>query len=550
MPTTRLPSDLESIAQTLMEELASPISLSVSLLMKYGEYDQLAVKQVDPSSYNSSFRFWQDTVAVSFLRKLEDLPTTIDRKAVAVKSFFDCERQNYLTNERLSPFFFENCSVHSETLPARIIARARDFIRNTLGPVPLLDKVQGRFGPGATFGDKGRLTTVPDKMSSQPTLTPDATCFAFSWIETQWAKACSSAGKDLKFVRGNRFTTVPKDCSKDRGICIEPSINVFYQLGIGRIIRSRLKAVGIDLQFGQETHAQVAREASIRGHLATIDLSNASDTVCSNLVKLLLPRKWHDLLFDLRSPTTLLDGRTYRLEKFSSMGNGYTFELETLLFLALTQAVSLERGRVDMIGSELFMYGDDCICPTEIAEDVLSTLNFFGMTPNVKKTFLTGPFRESCGGDYFNGVDVRPHFLRKIPNEPQEYITLANGLRRLVSSDTGAGPRDDAVRRTWFRVLDAIPSAIRACRGPKSLGDIVIHDHPQRWSWRWRNSIRYVKVYRPAKYRRVGLHHFRDDVVFASALYGAIDTDQRGAPLGVLPRDAVSGFKLGWVPFS
>jgi hypothetical protein len=310
---------------------------------------------------------------------------------------------------------------------------------------------------------------------------------------------------------------------------------------------------GIDLRNGQDIHRQVACEASKDGHLATIDLSNASDTVSYNLVKLLLPAKWFHLLDSLRSPFTLINGKWVKLEKFSSMGNGFTFELETLLFLAIS-LVAVRQKTIPVRGSVL-VYGDDIIVPSTSAKNVIEFLKFLGFTPNEKKTFSEGWFRESCGGDYFRGAAVRPHFLKELPNEPQDFIRFANGLRRV-----GMGHGDDLHRydftfRAWLRVLDAIPSPIRRLRGPQDLGDIVIHDdRTDLWSAKRRNSIRYIRCYKPVPARRVGWGHWHPSVVLATALYGLGD-GSRG-PLnhrdggGVTPRGAVSGYRVGWAVYS
>jgi hypothetical protein len=312
---------------------------------------------------------------------------------------------------------------------------------------------------------------------------------------------------------------------------------VFFQLGYGRIIRNRLSRHGIHLDEGQDIHRRLAREASTDGRFATLDLSNASDTVCRNLVKLLLPPSWFAVLDSLRSKKTYFRGKWYLLEKFSSMGNGFTFELETLVFLCLASAFSEDL----RLGVDVFAFGDDIIVPTGISKDVIAALSFFGLKVNDEKSFVSGPFRESCGGDYFLGVDVRPFFLKNSPSTPQQLISFANGITR--SADNIA--RRTLVHRAWLSILDGLPVEIRRLRGPKDLGDLVIHDDRERWQVRRRHSIRYVRVYRPARFRKVSWKHFSPDVLLAAAVYGV--------PWGggeIIPRDSVSGYKIGWVAFS
>lgn len=522
------------------EDIDTPQSLACAMLARYGEWDQLVLRRSDPARYADPRSFFKDNLATAILSKCRGLPTTTDLRAAAVKSFFDSERACYLSNERLSPLVHDDYSSVPEGVRL-IVSTARKYLAHLLGPCP--DLPPGRFGPGATYGDKGRLTTVPDKMSTRPTLTSGAYPFLFQWSGTQWASACSDASRPPLFVRGNRFTTVPKDSKKDRGICIEPSINLFYQLGYGSVIKSRLLTnAGVNLSLSQDLHRQVVCDASSQGHLATIDLSSASDTVCKNLVKLLLPERWFSALDDLRSPSTFIEGKWVYLEKFSSMGNGYTFELETVIFQSLVFSLMTHLGFLPREGKNLFVFGDDIIVPTDVASDVCAMLSYFGFTVNKDKTFITGSFRESCGADFFLGKSVRPFFLKELPHEPQHFIAWANGIRR-VCRDHFSGNRycDSLFRRSWFGILDAIPSAIRACRGPEFLGDLVIHDEPDRWQTRRRNQISYCRVYRPARYRWVEWKHFRPAVVLATATYGTGNGER-----GVLPRDSVAGFKVGW----
>ncbi len=532
-----LPQSVEKAVQRLCVDLATPRSLTVKLLMEYGEWDQLADLAVDPKHYSHPESYWRDALVTDLLRKCQDLPTTIDRKVVAEESFLECERQCFRTNVRLYPLFDGASASPYPRGVSDFLSKAQKIVKDILGPcsVPL----DGKFGPGSTFGDRGELCTIPDKMSSNPTLTPDAWVFLSQWKDTLWARACGSSGKVVEAVRGNRFTTVPKDAKKDRGIAVEPSINVYYQLAYGQLIRKRLRRSGIDLNEGQSLHRRLACEASTEGSLCTLDLSNASDTICSNLVKLLLPPSWFNRLDSLRSKATYFRGAFRHLDKFSSMGNGFTFELETLIFLSLVGAVC----GPNSIGSTVFAFGDDLIFPTEFSKDVISMLEFFGMTVNKRKTFVDGHFRESCGGDFFNGVNVRPHYLKSSPNEPQQLIALANGLMRSANGDF---VREHLIHRARLSILDGLPSDIRKCRGPSDLGDLLIYDNePSNWSTRWKHGIRYFRCYRPASFRKISWRGFSADVLLASIVYGV-----RYDPLGVSPRDNVLGHRCDWVALS
>lgn len=555
-------SELRAVALALCGGHATPTKELVKSFIKEERWDELVALKVDPSSYSSAYAYLDDVAAWSLLRKYEPLPTKVDRKKAALESFWKSEHGCYRTNERLSPFVYGSHAVSDESMYVFIELCRKKVIELVGTNIPSRD---GRFGPGATYGDRGSLTTIPDKMQTSVSLTPAAWPFLVPWTGTLWARAAANRDESFSFERGNRFTTVPKDCTKDRGISVEPSVNLFYQLGVGNTLRERLKArVGLDLRVAQDIHRRVACEASISGDFATIDLSSASDTIAYNLVKLLLPHAIFDVLDALRSSFTLLPSEEadhwVKLEKFSSMGNGYTFELETIVFLAIAMAVMETLNIQPKVGVNVFVFGDDIIVPTSTAEVLIAALAFFGMSTNKDKTFIKGPFRESCGGDFFGGLNVRPYFQKKEPNEPHELIAMVNGIRRLSHHDCSRPHILPNFHRAWLRGRDFLPSHIRDCVGPEALGDLCLHDEESRWNTRVRSSIRYVRVYKPAQHREVKWCSFDEDVILAGRLYGVGRTERvitcekdrirDKIPDSFKPRDSVSGYSLGWIPYS
>lgn len=527
---------LRKVAITLCDGVGSPRALSVKLLIEHEEYVQLFSLKTEPHHYSDSESYFRDCQVTEFLRKLElDLPG-LDLQGDAERLFLSCEAENTKTNARLKHFSDGFYETPGESRIEGILLRARRIVSGILRRIP--DDLSGRFGPGATFEDLGKMVTIPDKMSSRPTVTSGAKCFETLWSRTAWCRSLYSqpSKSSPKIVRGNRFTTVPKDALKRRGICVEPSLNVYYQLAVGRHIRSKLQRAGLNLLEAQHVHRSVARAASSSGAFATIDLSNASDLVSYELVKLLVPRPWFELLDSLRSPFTRVNGRWYHLQKFSSMGNGYTFELETLLFLALAIACAQECNHEDStLNRGVWVYGDDIIVPTDLAPVVVACLKWCGLKPNTTKTFLTGSFRESCGGDFFDGVAVRPHYQKEDPDEPQKRISMANGLRRSADRDFS---RRSFLLRPWFETLDSLPTGIRKLRGPESFGDLVIHDD-KRWCFReHRDGRGEILTYSPVT-RLLGWEYWKPETVLASALYG-LSSD------GVPFRGNVTGYRARW----
>mgnify|MGYP001098650549 CR=1 FL=1 len=584
-----LTDDLKRVALRLLKALDNDEARVVADHIRHNRWDSLVKIKFDPTlhQHKSVDQFRRVCLAQEFLRKAEFLDTSVDKPAVAREGFLLSEKQCKETNDRLDAFLGDN-PVYTTALEDRadlILRQARAWIRRLLGPLP--NRLSGRFGPGAVFESAEwrhkRSMTAYDKLRNVPCTSQNVSHALVDHLvwETAYAHAWADACPDRSFprVRGNRFTTVPKDATKDRGIAIEPGINVLGQLAVGDELKQRLRRVGIDLRGvsdrvhpilkrlglelglpwkGQHLHRKMAKEASVSGSHATIDLTNASDTICLNLVKLLLPEDWYILLSELRSPMTLYsptgrkrDRRWYRLEKFSSMGNGYTFELETTIFCALAHAVGCR------IGHDTFVYGDDIIVPSHLSREMLAILRFCGLTPNAGKTFVSEiPFRESCGGDFFLGHDVRPFYIKEDPYaSPSALIGFANNLR--AWSLKWDMPELIAVRAA---VLDSIPADIRRCRGPEELGNLCIHDDEPNWAVTWRQSKRWIRVWRPVlrkRYlfsiaRRVPLKGKRFQVVRELSETGvALTAALTGLPSdGISPRNAVEGYRFGRVAYS
>lgn len=577
----------------LCETVASPVSEYALKCARARDWKGLMSLDVKPADYSCPRAYYGDAQVAAYLSKFPDFDLGITKKAAAEATFWSAEKQCYKTNERLGPLLSD--PIHYGDGINTFVTIWRQIIRRAIGPVPdytMLTNV--KFGPGSTYANVGDDILLADKLDGNYTVTEQACEWLPSLEPTSWWRHAAAnrhcvysdyavsddvckferdpgyATRQFKTVDGNRFTTVPKNAKTDRGICIEASANVSMQLAVGSKLSDLMKrAFGWDKETCQEYHRLLARIGSLTGAVATIDLSNASDTVSKSLVQLLLPPAWFDLLDQLRSHKTLVNGKWVVLEKFSSMGNGFTFELETLIFRSLIATVEVLDGwETDRYapGVDYSVFGDDIIVPTNVSASVVSALKFFGFTPNEKKTFLTGPFRESCGGDYYRGFDVRPHHVRKDVELPSELIALANGIRRFrLRYDLTDPSSPKRTVQIWRIVLNGIPKNIRACRGPEELGDLVIHDHETVWlrGAVTRNSVRYLRVWRPVANRVKPWEHYRPGVVMACALYGVPsgtppikpgdDISESWRRSGVVPRirgSYVSGYRFGRIAFS
>lgn len=521
-----------------LEALNTPTAVKVAILWRHGEWDQIANLSVDPHHYDDSLwgaeKFSRDVQAVDFLRKNRDLKTTFDREEVAVQSFYRSEQKCYRSNERLRVLnarYRDGFPVDSLGLRLHnFVDAVRRRVRKILGPLPTNLREQVKFGPGATYESKSFLcsdVTIGDKITENCAATPEALAVVRHSCEGTPIDIYANWVARLFPVRGNRFISVPKNAKTFRGICIEPGANVYVQLAVGRFVRLALRKVGIDLDHGQHHHQLLAGEGSVTGSWCTIDLESASDTVSYELVKLLLPEQWFLLLDSLRSPYTSVNGKWVKLEKFSSMGNGFTFELETLIFGVIAEVAS--NGQ---LGDSVFVYGDDIIVPNDRYHDVVAALKYFGFVPNDKKSFATSCFRESCGGQYFNGVKVQTCKLETLPREPLEWFSLHNGLYRF---------RRYLTTSARLAIRDEVPMPWKGFRGPTSLGDSVLWEEDKnRWVTKWHAGWQtdLVRSLQPS-IREVNLWYFKPEVVHLLALYGIPSR-------GIMTRTIV-GHRSRWV---
>lgn len=200
----------------------------------------------------------------------------------------------------------------------------------------------------------------------------------------------------VNLVSGMRLETVPKDNEKDRVIGCEPFLNMIVQSIIEEDIRRIiLRYYDIDLETSQVLHQHLIADLDN----ATVDFSNASNSSYMAFGEWFYGgTKFWDHICKARSPIAIYrDAKgiehSHTLRMVSPMGNGFTFGYMTLTILAIARQYD----------SFAHVYGDDLIVDAFVAEPVIHALSFVGYEINTKKTFLSGNFRESCGGFYCYG---------------------------------------------------------------------------------------------------------------------------------------------------
>jgi len=518
---TRMRLDALQYARSIIACFPGTFARNCERALRDDHASYVALK-VDPSRYSDPLSFFIDYQSAKLLAKYPALKTGVDTRAAAERKFIDAEHQCLLTNRRI-----QSCvdGGHDSRRVAFLFDMQRK-ISTILGPAPRFEDLDYEFGPGANVNVRvqtasyNKLTAGLQCTHNMVGILPEFLAEFPGWVPDQ---------ATVELVPSNQLGFVPKDCKTDRPICIEPLLNGLLQKGLGSHLRRRLSLFGVNLD-DQEINQRLAQKA-YSSELATIDFSSASDTVSYSLILNLLPIDWVGLLDSCRSPNFSYQGSVYPLQKWSSMGNAYTFELETLVFYALAVVSCEWSGIPYQTQANLHVYGDDVIIP-RAAFDIFSDVSeWLGFTINLEKSFSQGDFFESCGADYFKGINVRPFLLKRKLHGYQECFYAINTVQRLASQVASIGrqsglttissPIVARLLSLHRRLVGLVPRRHRLF-GPEHSGDghivapldIAMSSGDVRWDhnlclWRWKTY-----TFRPSLIRK-------DEWPMSYALYHA-----------------------------
>jgi len=341
----------------------------------------------------------------------------------------------------------------------------------------------GRHGPGQTAerlmgNHKYNIESVSGRV--QEVFPYEENFFhSVSWIYTE---CIPFASRNVTYLSASdelpvRVIAVPKKVGTPRIIAIEPVFTLFAQKALQEAMYESLDEDDLVSRHvtlrRQGTNRALALEGSFDGSLATIDLSEASDRVSNQLVRTLFGRYGNlsKFLDATRSRRADVQGfGVQRLAKYASMGSALCFPVETMIFLAISIAGQLSPLDINYVQNStpvrcrrliksrryrVSVYGDDIIVPTVTASRVMCLLEAFGFKVNTGKSFFhqlegdngraLSTFRESCGGDYYGGLDITPTRLREaVPTslnsvvEIESFVSFRNqvydlGLFRTVA---------------------------------------------------------------------------------------------------------------------
>jgi hypothetical protein len=357
----------------------------------------------------------------AFFKKNADFSDDSTCFEAARQSFLAAERRCRITNRRLEHYYFQRGRLDPDL--ELWCKRAESHIRHVLGSF-------GRF-----FEEIPRRIRVTDGATSTRSRRQSQ---PYKKVGLEWM--CPKAGEPylralaafygytdlrVKSTCLNRVEVVPKNWKTHRTIACEPDGALPFQLAFDDYAKERLRTFGVDLS-DQFRNQELARVGSVDGSFATIDIASASDTVSLAVVDLLFPKEWVDYLKAFRSSHYKGKFGLGKYAKFSSMGNGSTFAIETLIFASACYAV----------GSKTYaVYGDDIVIETALVQDLLRLLRYLGFRVNVDKSYTDGPYRESCGAYWHHGISVTPFFLRGSMTGKPDWCHVVNGLAQIATPE-------------------------------------------------------------------------------------------------------------------
>jgi len=284
------------------------------------------------------------------------------------------------------------------------------------------------------------------------------------------------------------ITAVPKTVKISRLVKKESPLGMFFQKGMQRVLEDRvLEYFGIDTSDQPALNAELARLGSIFLEFCTMDLESASDCLGLAMLDRNIPRSAMTWIRLLRSETAVVEGEVTMLPMMATMGNAFTFPMQIVIFASAVVAVYKSLGipvirnkrekfalghRVapgadqtstsqvvnqwkelgyplgsgsgvilDPITHQLLgieekvtpgnfgVFGDDIIVVKDAYNPMIRLLTYLGFRVNVEKSFGPddGPFRESCGSDWYDGVNVRGVYAKSAKTE-QDRCVLINSL--------------------------------------------------------------------------------------------------------------------------
>jgi len=367
-----------------------------------------------------------------FLKKVE-LECTERRKRKAIQAYLSCEGELAEVERHLDPDRVRDVAIQAHILFGDVFDKVNRLIDDFL--------IEPRHGSGSTADRK-----VGNQKFDQSYWTVRLQeYFPYGEYVFPNLRSTNSWSIDLTDPEQEipaKVTLVPKTQKTPRIIAMEPTAMQYMQQGLMQALVPLLENDPLCGPFvgfsSQEPNRHAAKIGSITGDIATLDLSEASDRVLNSLVMEIL-RPWPSLQGAVQASrstrVSLDDGRVLPLVKFASMGSALCFPMEEIAFLAILLSGTASgrsyrsRGELFNLHGKVRVYGDDIVVPTDMVQATKEALEAFGLKVNVAKSFWNGKFRESCGGDFYDGEWVTPVRMRRLlPSRREDIASVVSTM--------------------------------------------------------------------------------------------------------------------------
>lgn len=420
----------------------------------------------------------RQALANSFYKKLCPLGVTTEQDAMALEKFKAINSRLPTTFEWTADSESESCfwdffrEALNSTLQPRVgqmVHLASDGFVSELSDPPStefdLDFIRQNLMIGPGSAQKADSSSIVTKLFEGVMTYTNSEHLIRLYRSAIFSTGFWADAERLRFERfgfekvdGDKLFFAKKNKEISRTCGTSANLNMMFQKACGAFIQARLQeCFGINLSTQPFKNKMLAKRGSVDGSFGTIDLVSASDSVGLAMLNSALdscPLK--DMMNMCRSECAILpDNTKLQLRMMSMMGNGFTFPLQTLIFACAVRAVyqlmPLPRstgGSPDQFG----VFGDDIVVRRETFTFLCRMLTKLGFEVNDKKSFNDGPFRESCGGDYFRGCNVRGVYITSLETS-QDIVSCINRLNRW-SAQMGIALRSTIHYLRW-QVLDA-----------------------------------------------------------------------------------------------
>lgn len=462
--------DLQTILHRFKEE---GLGFVTKTLPKFGKHFDKCLQNEKFSTF-SAFKRNKKGVLPSFLKGLlekvfvretgviDSSPNVEAIKAIRQISYMfyklEGDYPEKLVDEVLENFktVDDSLSHCDEILPekAGIINIANDFLRSVFNNFDHLDIIP-RPGPGQT------ADRVPHWERYEPHTHYNSVHQVYPYYKYFYCSPDHLQDRVAEYKSMPRHeygvsvvTTVPKDSRGPRIICMVPHEYMWLQQGLGRAMMSHLEKHYLTrghVNFtDQNVNGNLALTSSKLLNYVTLDMKEASDRISTSLVDALfdgIPLK--NALLALSTPKYILpSGEVIHAKKFAPMGSALCFPVMSIVHYALSIAALVQQGwSLHRARKSVYVYGDDLVVAADSYMPLLEEFPIYGLQFNIDKCCCTGKFRESCGTDAYDGVNVTPtrikksSYAKKSGADFKSLVDIANNLMEKGYSYTAL----------WFR---------------------------------------------------------------------------------------------------